>query len=172
MAPDGCTLDAEGGIWFSDAAGSRVVRVLEGGEISHEVPTPQPTFACALGGEDTPRPCPGGIDFLHPDFALMCAKTGLSEGCSSFFYASTDRCHSWQGPYSLPMFDQTGIAARTDYLIDDTNTCTLFLTANKTNGKEGRVFAARSTNGGESFDFLSFIGPEPPGFNIDRKSVV
>ena len=120
----------------------------------------------ALGGEDTPQPCPGGIDFLHPDFALMCAKTGLSEGCSSFFYTSTDRCHSWQGPYSLPMFDQTGIAARTDYLIDDTNTCTLFLTANKTNGKEGRVFAARSTNGGESFDFLSFIGPEPPGFNI------
>ena len=52
MAPDGCTLDAEGGIWFSDAAGSRVVRVLEGGEISHEMATPQPTFACALGGED------------------------------------------------------------------------------------------------------------------------
>jgi sugar lactone lactonase YvrE len=52
MAPDGCTLDAEGGIWFSDAMGSRVVRVLEGGEITHTVSTAQPTFACALGGDD------------------------------------------------------------------------------------------------------------------------
>ncbi len=120
----------------------------------------------ALGGENAPQPCPGGIDFAHPDFALMCAKTGLSEGCESFFYTSTDRAHSWQGPYSLPMYNQTGIAARTDYIVDGTSTCTLFLTANKQNGKEGRVFSARSTNGGTSFDFLSFIGPEPAGFNI------
>ena len=52
MAPDGCTLDAEGAIWFADAVGSRVVRVREGGEITHEIPTPQPTFACMLGGDD------------------------------------------------------------------------------------------------------------------------
>ncbi len=51
-APDGCTLDAEGGIWFSDAFGSQVVRVVEGGEVTHRVATPMPTFACALGGED------------------------------------------------------------------------------------------------------------------------
>ena len=120
----------------------------------------------ALGGTNAPAPCPGGIDFTHPDFALMCAKTGLSEGCSSFFYISTDRCHNWQGPFSLPMHGQTGIAARTDYLVDNANTCTLFLTANKTNGKEGRCFAARSTDAGKSFEFLSFIGPEPSGFNI------
>jgi len=121
----------------------------------------------ALAGDvNAPQPCPGGIDFTHPDFALMCAKTGLSEGCSSFFYVSTDRCHTWDGPYTLPMYDQTGIAARTDYIVDDASTCTLFLTANKANGKEGRVFAARSTNSGASFDFLAFIGPEPPGFNI------
>jgi sugar lactone lactonase YvrE len=51
-APDGCTLDAAGGIWFSDALGSQVVRVLEGGEVTHRVPTPQSTFACMLGGAD------------------------------------------------------------------------------------------------------------------------
>ncbi len=33
-APDGCTLDADGGIWFADALGARVVRVVEGGEIT------------------------------------------------------------------------------------------------------------------------------------------
>ena len=52
MAPDGCTLDAEGGIWFADAIGRQVVRVLEGGEFTHKLPTPQPTFACTLGGDD------------------------------------------------------------------------------------------------------------------------
>jgi len=51
-APDGCALDAEGAIWFSDARGSQVVRVREGGEVTHTVTTPQPTFACMLGGED------------------------------------------------------------------------------------------------------------------------
>jgi len=50
--PDGCTLDAAGGIWFSDAIGSQVVRVEEGGNVTHRVATPQPTFACALGGDD------------------------------------------------------------------------------------------------------------------------
>ncbi len=51
-APDGCTLDAAGAIWFADAIGSQVVRVLEGGEVTHRVPTPQPVFACMLGGDD------------------------------------------------------------------------------------------------------------------------
>lgn len=51
-APDGCVLDADGAIWFSDAIGSQVIRVKEGGEVTHRIPTPQPTFACTLGGPD------------------------------------------------------------------------------------------------------------------------
>ena len=51
-APDGCTLDAAGGIWFSDAIGSQVVRVEEGGNVTAQVETPMPTFACMLGGDD------------------------------------------------------------------------------------------------------------------------
>jgi sugar lactone lactonase YvrE len=50
--PDGCTLDAAGGIWFSDAIGSQVVRVEEGGNVTDRVATPQFTYACALGGDD------------------------------------------------------------------------------------------------------------------------
>ena len=49
-APDGCAQDAAGAIWFSDAIGSQVVRVLEGGQVTHRIATPQPTYACALGG--------------------------------------------------------------------------------------------------------------------------
>jgi sugar lactone lactonase YvrE len=51
-APDGCALDEAGGIWFSDALGSQVVRVEEGGNVTARVATPQPTYACMLGGED------------------------------------------------------------------------------------------------------------------------
>jgi sugar lactone lactonase YvrE len=51
-APDGCTIDAEGAIWFSDAFGGRVVRVAEGGEVTDTVDTPDSTFACMLGGAD------------------------------------------------------------------------------------------------------------------------
>jgi sugar lactone lactonase YvrE len=51
-APDGCTLDAGGGIWFADATQGRVLRVVEGGEITDTIATPMRAFACALGGAD------------------------------------------------------------------------------------------------------------------------
>lgn len=50
--PDGCTLDAEGAIWFADARGTQVVRVREGGEVTDRLEVGQPTFACALGSDD------------------------------------------------------------------------------------------------------------------------
>ncbi len=51
MFPDGCTMDAEGAIWFADASIPRIVRVVEGGEILEEVETPQVPYACMLGGD-------------------------------------------------------------------------------------------------------------------------
>jgi len=52
VLPDGCTLDAEGAIWFADAGGTAVVRVREGGEVTDRVEVGQHPFACALGGDD------------------------------------------------------------------------------------------------------------------------
>lgn len=115
--------------------------------------------------ENTPIDCPG-IDFTNPDLAIMCARSGLSDGAESWFYFSLDRCYSWNGPFKLPGFGLRGIAARTDYLVADQNTCTFFLTAAKSNGKEGRVFCAQTTDGGKTFDFQSMIGEEPDGFDI------
>jgi hypothetical protein len=114
---------------------------------------------------------PEGIDFTHPNFALMCARSGLKAGAKSWFYTSYDRCQTWQGPFRLPMFNQTGIAARTDYLVSSASECMLFLTAAKPNGEEGRVFCARTTDGGKAFEFVSWIGPEPEGFAIMPASV-
>lgn len=50
--PDGCALDEDGGIWFADALGQQVLRVVEGGQVTDRVPTPQGAFACMLGGPD------------------------------------------------------------------------------------------------------------------------
>lgn len=131
---------------------------------------PELRAAPTLDGANTPAPCPG-VDFTHPDFALMCARTGLRAGAQSWFYTSTDRCHTWDGPYRLPDFGQTGIAARTDYLIDGPHDALLFLTAAKSNGDEGRVFCARTTDGGRTFDFVAWIEPEPDGYAIMPASV-
>ncbi|RKY04705.1 exo-alpha-sialidase [Candidatus Poribacteria bacterium] len=114
---------------------------------------------------------PGGIDFTHPDFALMCARSGLAAGAKSWFYLSYDRCRSWRGPYKLPDFGLPGIAARTDYLVLGRERCLLFLTAAKSDGNEGRVFCIQTRDGGRTFEFLSWIGPEPEGFAIMPASV-
>jgi sugar lactone lactonase YvrE len=53
-APDGCCLDADGAVWVADPMGRRVVRVLEGGEVTDTVTVgaPNSAYACALGGAD------------------------------------------------------------------------------------------------------------------------
>jgi hypothetical protein len=60
---------------------------------------------------------------------------------------------------------------RTDYIIDGPDRCLLFLTASKANGREGRPFCARTTDGGRTWRFLSFIGPEPAGYAIMPSTV-
>jgi len=117
------------------------------------------------------HPSPGDIDFLRPGFAMMCARSGLKAGARSWFYYSYDRCSTWEGPFALPMFGQAGIAARTDYLVLGPSECMLFLTAAKADGDEGHVFCAKTKDGGKSFRFVSWIGPEPKGFAIMPASV-
>jgi hypothetical protein len=102
---------------------------------------------------------------------MLCARSNLHAGARSWFYFSYNRCHTWQGPYDLPTAQllpsgEPGLAARTAYLVDDRHTCTLFLTAVKSNGREGSVFCARSEDDGKSFDFVSWVTPEPEGHTI------
>ena len=116
------------------------------------------------------RDCPGGIDFTHPDFALTARMTDVNAGPSRFSY-STDRGKNWHGPFKLPLFDQMGIAARTDYIVNGKNNCTLFLTASKADGREGRPLCVRTTNGGKSWQFVSWICDDPKGYAIMPSTV-
>jgi hypothetical protein len=103
----------------------------------------------------------------------MCARTGLGAGTRAWFYTSTDRCHTWEGPWHLPNFGLAGIEARTDYLVSGSNECMLFLTASKPTGGEGdHVFCAHTTDGGATFHYLARIsGNYGSGFAIMPASV-
>jgi hypothetical protein len=114
--------------------------------------------------------CPGGINFAHPDFA-MTIRMSDNEGGMSRFYYSLDRGRNWQGPFKFPALGQKGIAARTDYVVNGPSDCLVFLTASKSTGGEGRPFAARTTDGGKSWQFAGWIGPEPPGYSIMPSTV-
>ena len=53
--PDGICLDEAGGVWVADPGQSRIIRVVEGGEITDEIDPGEGVFACMLGGEDGKR---------------------------------------------------------------------------------------------------------------------
>lgn len=106
--------------------------------------------------------CPGGIDFLNPGFAITFRMADVDIGPSRFYY-SLDRGKSWQGPFRVPDFGQKGIAARTDYLLNGPHDMTVFLTAAKSNGHEGRVICVRTRDGAKSWNFVSYVTPEPKG---------
>jgi len=50
--PDGICLDAEGAIWVAAPHPGEVLRVLEGGDITHRVKVSTRPYACMLGGDD------------------------------------------------------------------------------------------------------------------------
>jgi hypothetical protein len=123
------------------------------------------------GLEERPwQDCTGGIDFTNPDFAMTIRMTDANAGASRFSY-STDRGHTWRGPFRLPLFGQPGIAARTDYLVNGKHDCLLLLTAAKRDGQEGRPMCARTTDGGKSWKFVAWITDEPHGYAIMPSTV-
>ena len=83
--------------------------------------------------EEVPIDLETPIDFTHPNFAMTVRMENSNNGTSRFFF-SYDRGNTWKGPYRLPLFGQKGVMARTDYIVNGSHDCQLFLTASKTNG--------------------------------------
>lgn len=111
------------------------------------------------------------IDFTDPECLVMCARTNLNAGSISWFYVSRDRGHQWSGPHALPDFGQPGLSARTDIVALSEHEALFLLTAAKSNGKEGRVFAAYTADGGRTFEQRGWLGPEPGGLQIMSSSL-
>jgi hypothetical protein len=116
------------------------------------------------GKGPAPKDSPGGIDFTNPNFAFTARMTG-NPGPSRFYY-SYDRGKTWAGPYKLPDFGHKGTAARTDYIVNGKHDLLLFTTIAKANGKEGRVAATRTRDGGKTWTLESILGPEPEDYAI------
>jgi sugar lactone lactonase YvrE len=95
LGPDGIALDPEGAIWSQTAdtfahsgdpgaPGGAVVRVLDGGEVTHRVETELPCFACVLGGPEGRHLfllCNEfeGVDQLHAVQARRSARVLVTE---------------------------------------------------------------------------------------------
>ena len=164
--------------WFKHAESGHAVdrsrtseewqaRSLDGGltwKVESQLPFANPKT------EARPRPLTEPIDFTHPDFALMFRFGSLHAG-PSWFYVSYDRCRNWRGPYAFAVEGIDRIATRTDLVVLGQRDCLMLGGAAKANGKEGRVFCARTTDGGLHWKLLSRIGPEPPGFAIMPSTV-
>ena len=165
---------------YSKPAEHLLARSLDGGatwalERPSDLKPPPGAQQAGVPGEAGGRPVtesPGDIPFTHPDFVFTARMASIHVGPSRFYY-SIDRGHSWKGPYALPDLGTPGIAARTDYLVDGPKTMTIFLTAAKANQKEGRVIAARATDGGKTWTRLAYVHDEPEGneFGIMPSSV-
>ena len=116
-----------------------------------------------LRAERDPQPFHGHVNFTHPDFALRCPGVG--------FQFSYDRGKTWSEIYELPKGGSRRLLARTDYLVNGKDDCLLFLAAAKTNGREGRPFCVRTTDGGNTMKFVAWMMPEPEGFAIMPSTV-
>jgi hypothetical protein len=109
------------------------------------------------GGQTTGPP--GGINFAHPDFVMRIKKEPEQ------FWYSYDRGHTWKGPHNFgALMNHANLAgkefsARTDYIVNGPADCFVFLSARK--GKSGSdfTFTTRTTDGGKTFDFVSWIVP-------------
>jgi hypothetical protein len=100
--------------------------------------------------------CPGNINFAHPDFAMRC---GGDE-----FYFSYDRGRNWKGPYKFPKLVESKLTSRTDYTVNGPKDCMFFLSAKEERveaGLQDRAFCARTTDGGKTINFVSWMTHKP-----------
>ncbi len=50
--PDGICLDEAGGVWVASPVSAEVLRIVEGGEVTHRIGVETQAYACMLGGDD------------------------------------------------------------------------------------------------------------------------
>ena len=153
-----------GETWMLEDPGEQGYLLTEGGYL-HGVTRPGVTIPEMRESE-------GGIDFAHPDFALTVRTNSIHAGTGPHLLLLRPRQVLGRPVPDPQLRRPPGIAPRTDYIVDDENTCTLFITAAKSDGREGRPLCVRTTDGGASWERLSWIGPEPAeGFSIMPASV-
>jgi hypothetical protein len=116
----------------------------------------------AVAAEPLDRP----MDFTHPEFVLAFVRLNNNDDGPSIFYHSNNKGKSWNGPFTFPNLGTAGVATRNDYFVDGKSSLTALITTAKANKQEGRVASVRTTDGGMTWQFLSYLGEEHAGFDI------
>lgn len=127
------------------------------------------TPANFVGNGATPQPCPGGIQFDAPGFALRVVGTGYhgSQDPNGSFFVSNDKAKTWQGPYRFGgLMDDPNLAdmectSRTGYVVTGRDSCLVFMSARakKNGGGRDKSYVAETTDGGKTFRFVTWIVP-------------
>lgn len=112
------------------------------------------------------KPLDKPMDFTHPEFVLALVRLNNNDDGPSIFYHSTNKGKSWAGPFTFPNLGTAGVATRNDYFVDGKSSLTALITTAKANKREGRVASVRTTDGGMTWQFLSYLGEEHAGFDI------
>jgi hypothetical protein len=113
------------------------------------------------------------LDFLDPGLTVKVFSQGY-HGCEDpegGFFTSHDRGETWQGPWrfeGLHDHDEMQgklLSARTAYLSTGNRECLFFISAKPPGESEARnrVGCMRTADGGLSFEFLSWVTPDPQG---------
>ena len=109
-----------------------------------------------IGDLPNPVPSPGGIDFQNPNLAVRIGRRD--------FLFSYDRGKTWKGHYQIAGLDHQ-LTSRTDYLVNGPRDAFFFFSSQQPQVKAGiykdRAFTARTTDGGKTFKFVSWITHEP-----------
>jgi len=154
-----------------------LARSMDGGEtwqIEDPAKDGSLVFQAEFGTQRTDVPVPKPqtlkkpINFLDPNLAFV---VRFDKSKKSYFWFSQNKGKNWAGPYQLPDFGMTGLEARTDYIVNSEKECYLFLTAMKSDGKEGRVICVKTEDGGLTWELVSKIDEETEGFAIMPSTV-
>lgn len=118
--------------------------------------------------EQTDQSEPAQIDYSGPGFALRVAGAGYhgSDSLEGAFFVTPDRGRTWRGPHAFdaltqhPALRDLSITARTDYVVEGAQRCLVMMSARKSADLAAdRVFCARTTDGGHSFQFVAWVVP-------------
>jgi hypothetical protein len=124
---------------------------------------------------------PVPLDFTRPGFAMRVIGDAYhgSEEKRGGFVISDDRGKSWHGPFEFaglscsPELEDVELTPRTDYLVTGPVEGLVFLSA-RSHALWGadRTFCARTTDGGLSFNFVSWLVPPSDPYRAVMPSTV
>jgi hypothetical protein len=139
---------------FDPAKPSRclLARSLDGGKTWR---VEYPENFVGVKAKDSPLQTP--LRFTDSGFAMRVDGPRL--------FVSYDRGHNWQGPYTIAGLPEMKLTSRTDYLPSGAQDSLFFLSAAQpevqAGGYHDRAFCARTTDGGMTFQFLSWMTGQP-----------